>query len=253
MRRWVPLVACLFAVTACRRSEPIESGADAADTTPPAATEAAGHDHVEDDSIPSRDAEVARDAGSHPQEVMDFVGVGPGDAVADVFAGGGYYTYLLSQRVGPRGKVYAQGFSPGLKARVERGDLKGAGNVTLVDSLSALPAEGLDAVLIVRGYHLFQDPAALFAELHRALKPGAEIGVVEVRLGKPTGHDMKTHRMGEQTVIGDFQRGGFEYLGDSPILRNPDDPHTDYMAGQRHLSDRMLLKFGEPAGAGTKP
>jgi len=249
-----PIVACIvfaLAALACGNAadEPpadADTVAAADEGTDSEAADAAGEDGVEE--VPDRSNEIARDEGSRPKEVMDFLGIDEGDRVADIFAGGGYNTYLLSQRVGPTGHVYAQGYSPGLEARLERGDLAGADNVTLVDSLSDLPEETLDAVVIVRGYHLMPDPSGLFQALHSSLVPGGVVGVVEVRLGKPTGHDMETHRMGEQTVIGEFTDAGFRYVGESDVLRNPDDPHTEFWPGRRHLTDRMLLKFARPAG-----
>lgn len=224
------------------------AGEESADTTADTlATGEAGDEHgPAADSIPNRSAEAARDEGSRPQAVMDFVGIERGDAVADIFAGSGYYTYLLSERVGPDGRVYAQGYSPGLRARVERGDLASAGNVVLVDSLSRLPEGGLDHAIIIRGYHLFEDPSSLLDPLMRALEPGGTIGIVELRLGEPSGHDMETHRMGEQTVIDELTGAGFEYVGDSDVLRNPEDDHTGFWEGRRHLADRMLLKFAKP-------
>lgn len=245
--RWLTPLFCLL-VLACGGGEPGEPASEAADSTTVAA-EPAGDD---EEGTPSRAQELARDAGSRPQEVMDFVGVRRGDSVADILAGGGYHTYLLSERVGPEGRVYAQGYAPGLKERLERGDLAQAENVVLVDSLSELPTASLDAVLVVRAYHLFPDPAALLGELQRALVPGGSVAVIEVRLGQQFGHDMETHRMGEQTVIDQFQQAGFEFLATSSALRNPADDHTGFWDGRRHLTDRMLLKFakpGEPAPA----
>lgn len=238
-----PLSVLLVALLAACQSEgePLD---EAPPDTAAAVSDAAGHDDVQE--IPNRSAEVARDAGSRPQEVMDWLGIDGGDQVADIFAGGGYYTYLLSERVGPQGRVWAQGFSPGLAARAERGDLAEATNIALVDSLTSLPDAELDAAIIIRGFHLFPDPAELLTELGRALKPGGIVGVEEVRLGQDYGHDMETHRMGEQTVIEEFQAHGFEYVGASDLLYNPDDPHTDFMEGERHLADRMLLKFAKP-------
>lgn len=234
-----PLSVLLVALLVACQSE-----GDTLEEAPPDTTATAGHDVVPE--IPSRSAEVERDAGSRPQEVMDWLGIDGGDQVADIFAGGGYYTYLLSERVGPEGRVWAQGFSPGLAARTESGDLAEATNVVLVDSLTSLPDAALDAAIIIRGFHLFPDPGELLTELGRALKPGGVVGVEEVRLGQDYGHDMETHRMGEQTVIEEFQAHGFEYVGASDLLYNPDDPHTDFMEGQRHLADRMLLKFTKP-------
>ena len=241
-------VALLFAVAACQRGEPRESPPDAADTTNLAE---AGSSTPEgrDTEIPDRAAEVERDVGSKPQAVMDLVGIEPGDQVADIFAGSGYFTYLLSERVGPGGKVYAQGYSPGLAARVDHGDLAGVDNVVLVDSLSELPAGTLDAALVIRGYHLFEDPSVLMAALRRSLAPGGRVAIVEVRLGRERGHDMETHRMGEQTVIEQFGEGGFELAESSDLLRNPEDDHTGFWEGRRHLTDRMLLVFVPASGA----
>lgn len=247
MHRRVSLLLVAFVAVACQ-----DRGNGSLEEAPPdtaaTASDSGGHEAVE---VPTRTAEVERDAGSKPQEVMDWLGIDAGDQVADIFAGGGYYTYLLSERVGADGRVWAQGFSPGLAARAEAGDLAGATNVVLVDSLSSLPDAALDAAIIIRGFHLYPDPAELLGELDRALKPGGIVGVEEVRLGQEYGHDMETHRMGEQTVIEEFQNHGFEYVGASDLLYNPDDPHTDFMEGQRHLADRMLLKFAKPGTPAT--
>ena len=52
-------------------------------------------------------ADRDRDAGRQPQRVLEFFGVGPGDRVADMLAGGGYWTRILVPLVGPHGRVYA--------------------------------------------------------------------------------------------------------------------------------------------------
>ncbi|MGH7570495.1 MAG: methyltransferase domain-containing protein [Gemmatimonadota bacterium] len=255
MRHRSPFAMALLlcAALACQRGEPRESPPEAADTTGLAeagsSAEPVGDDHQEE--IPTRSAEVARDEGSKPQQLMDVAGIGPGDRVADIVAGSGYFTYLLSERVGPEGRVFAQGYSPGLQARVEQGDLADAGNVVLVDSLSQLPTGELDAALIVRAYHLFENPSELMAALRRSLAPDGKAAVVEVRLGQERGHDMETHRMGEQTVIGEFREGGFELAESSDILRNPEDDHTGFWEERRHLTDRMLLVFSPSAEAPT--
>ena len=81
------------------------------------------------------------------------------------------------------------------------------------------------------------------------------MGVEEVRLGQDYGHDMESHRMGEKTVIEEFQKNGFDYVGSRTSSTTLPDPHTDFMEGQRHLADRMLKfsKPGEPAPPGRPP
>ncbi len=196
--------------------------------------------------LSTRADEVARDAGEKPSEVMDELGIGAGSHVADVMAGGGYYSYLLAERVGTEGKVYATG-ARGVAERLEKGDLRGRGNVQVVEDLSSVPAGTLDAVLINRAYHLINQPdEKFFPELQRAMKPGAKLAVIEVRLDRPTGHDMKTHRMGEETVREEVESGGFVLVSSSELLANPEDPRDDFMEGERHLADRMFLVFEKP-------
>lgn len=239
MRPFALLACCSLALfAACQGGPDADGDVSVEDST---GSEPADSAAVEE--VPNRTTDAVRDAGEKPADVMDFLSVDAGDQVADLFAGGGYYTYWLSQRVGADGTVYAQGASPGLAARAVEGDLATATNITLVDSLSGLPTAALDAVLINRGYHLFEDPAELLTALDRALAPGGVVGIIEVRLGAPEGHDMETHRMGEETIISQFEAAGFTFVEASELLKNPADDHTEFWEGRRHEADRMLLKF----------
>jgi predicted methyltransferase len=209
------------------------------------------HDTADQDTVPlpTREQDMARDAGERPGQVMDELGIKRGSKVADIIAGGGYYTYLLAERVGPEGMVYAT-VAQGLERRLKEGDLAGKTNIQVVDSLTEVAPGSLDAVLINRAYHLLVHPeVSFFKQLQTALKPGGTVGIVEVRLNKPRGHDMETHRMGEETVREEMEEGGFEFVGSSDLLANPDDPGTDFMEGKRHLADRMFLTFRKPEGS----
>lgn len=185
-----------------------------------------------------------RDAWSKPEQVYDFLEIQQGDTVLDLLAGGGYNTIRLAERVGPDGTVIAEGASQELQERVASGEAPAW--IDFADNLIDVEDGTVDAVLAVRAYHLFPDVPATLAELYRLVAPGGTVGVVEVRLGKPRGHDMTTHRMGEETVIGQMEEAGFEYVGDSDLLRRDDDDYASYRAGERHMTDRMLLKFRKP-------
>lgn len=227
------LLALTCLVFACAPAEqPAEPAAD---------TAAADHD------APA--APVNRDDWSKPEEVYAFLGIGAGQTVIDLMAGGGYNTVKLMQVVGPDGMAIAERGNDEFRARLaEGGDLAGAANVSAVGGLAELPDASADALIAVRAYHLFPDVPAQLAEMYRVLKPGAVIGVVELRLNQPEGHDMQTHRVGEQTVIGDFTAAGFELVGESDILRVEGDDYTSFMpaGGARFMGDRMLLKFRKP-------
>ncbi len=193
-----------------------------------------------------------RDHFSKPDQVYAFLGIGVGDRVVDVMSGGGYNAERLAHLVGETGVVVAEGGSEEFRFRFdEGGDLATAGNVRFVEDLAELEDGSLDAVVAVRAYHLFPDVPATLAELHRALVPGGVVGVVEVRLNQAEGHDMASHRVGEGTVIADLEAAGFEYVGESDILKRDDDDYAVFIqpGKTRYMTDRMLLKFRKPGGA----
>ncbi len=198
------------------------------------------------------DGRTDRDHFSKPDEVYAFLGIGAGDRVVDVMSGGGYNAERLAHLVGETGVVVAEGGSEEFRARFdEGGDLAAAGNIRFVDDLAGLEDGSLDAVVAVRAYHLFPDVPATLAELHRALVPGGVFGVVEVRLNQAEGHDMASHRVGEGTVIADLEAAGFEYVGESDILKRDDDDYAAFIqpGKTRYMTDRMLLKFRKSEGA----
>src|SRR5439155_6662058 len=106
----------------------------------------------------AQDSEWAkRDAWQRPAEVMDALGVKQGSVVGDIGAGGGYFTFHLAARVGPKGKVYAE---DSLESEINKVHERAAkeGLTQIVPVLGAkddpkLPPETLDAILIVNAYH----------------------------------------------------------------------------------------------------
>lgn len=188
-----------------------------------------------------------RDGYSKPDEVYAFLGISEGDTVVDLMAGGGYNAERLARLVGATGTVVVERGSEDFQDRAEDGDLSDY-SFTFVGDVGEIADDSVDAVIAVRAYHLFPDVPAQLAELYRAMVPGGVVGIVEVRLNETEGHDMESHRVGEQTVIGDFEAAGFEYVGESDILRRDDDDYAVYtVEGKtRYQTDRMLLKFRKP-------
>ncbi len=86
---------------------------------------------------PARKTDTDRDANRKPAEVVAFAGVKPGQTVADIFPGGGYFTRILAKTVGPKGKVYAF-VLPALAARPTANDgikamAKEYGNIEVIE------------------------------------------------------------------------------------------------------------------------
>lgn len=163
-----------------------------------------------------------RDAWQRPDQIMDHLGIGEGSIVADLGAGGGWFTIRLARRVGPNGRVYAQDIQPemigAIDRRVEREGLKNVQTVlgTAVDP--QLPAP-VDVVLIVDAYHEMDDPQTLLRNVRKSLKPGGRIGIVEyTKKGHGPGPPME-ERVDPERVIRDAEAAGLVLESRGDFLR----------------------------------
>jgi ubiquinone/menaquinone biosynthesis C-methylase UbiE len=119
---------------------------------------------------------------------VDALHVADSTVVADLGAGGGWFTVRLARRVGPNGRVYAVDVQrlmiEAIKRRVQR---EGYANVITVlgaDVDPQLPRDArTDAVLIVDAFHEMADPVLLLRNVARTLKPQGRIGIIDYRLG----------------------------------------------------------------------
>lgn len=126
-----------------------------------------------------------RDEWQQPDRVMDMLGVFDGAKVADIGAGGGWFTIRLAQRVGPNGIVYAEDIQPqmieSIGRRVLREGLTNVRTVLGTPTDPRLPA-GLNAVLLVDTYPQIREPVALLKRLAESLAPNGRLGIVDFRL-----------------------------------------------------------------------
>jgi ubiquinone/menaquinone biosynthesis C-methylase UbiE len=164
-----------------------------------------------------------RDAWQRPDQIMDALRIADGSVVADLGAGGGWFTVRLARRVGPNGRVYAEDIQhqmiESMKRRVDREGLKGR-VVTVLGSPTnpALPQGVLDAALIVEAFHEMEDPVVLLRNLARSLKPGGRIGIVEFTSeGGGPGPPMD-QRVDPQRVINDAERAGLRLASHERFL-----------------------------------
>jgi ubiquinone/menaquinone biosynthesis C-methylase UbiE len=153
---------------------------------------------------------------------MDALRVGEGSVVADVGAGGGWFTVRLARRVGPNGTVYAQDVQPQmLEAIGRRVQREGYRNVKPVRGEAddpKLPSGALDAALIVDSYHEFANPVALLSNLAASLKPGGRVGIVNfTKDGGGPGPPM-AERVDAQKVIDEASQAGLRLVSRESFL-----------------------------------
>jgi predicted methyltransferase len=213
---------------------------------------------VADPARPPED--VARDPNRRPAEIVAFAGVRPGDRIAELIPGGGYYTRILARAVGPRGRILAvvtPGFSqrPGAMDRL-RAALTAYPNVEIVVSdLTALTmAQPVDLVWTSENYHdLHNGPTADVAAVDRAvfgiLRRGG-ILYVEDHAAPGTGVTATStlHRIDPQAVRDELRAAGFRLEAESPLLANPADPHNARVTDPSISghTDRFAMRFRKP-------
>lgn len=125
-----------------------------------------------------------RDEWQQPELVMDSLAIFEGAHVADIGAGGGWFTVRLARRVGPRGAVYAEDIQPPMietiKRRARREALGWVKPILGTPTDPHLPT-GLDAVLMVGVYRYVADPVSLLKQIAHALGPKGQFGIVDFK------------------------------------------------------------------------
>ena len=220
---------------------------------------------VNDKSRPA--ADVQRDGDRKPASTLAFAGVKPGEQVAELIPGGGYYTRLLSLVVGPKGKVYAlvnrkrpdaPADAPDPAARLApiTSDPHYANVVVQPISAAQLTMpQNVDLVWTSLNYHDFHNVQDLKVTdldkvVFNALKPGGTYIVIDHAAEAGSGvRDTSTlHRIDEAVVKQEVESVGFKFVGESVVLHNPADDHTAkvFDAHVKGHTDQFMLKFRKP-------
>lgn len=142
--------------------------------------------------------------------VMNILGIAAGKAVADIGAGSGWFTVRAASRVGAGGVVYAVDINPDAVRHVgDRAHKEQLLNVKLILSQPdnpLLPANSVDAVLLLKTYHEVGQPITLLQNLRAALRPGAKVGIID-RNGNG-----ENHGVNRDIVIREAKDAGYKLL-----------------------------------------
>ena len=173
-----------------------------------------------------------REMEENTLQLLKNLAVQPGTAIADIGAGSGYHSTLLSKMVGT-GKVYAVDVEPEMIAYLKnRIKLEGYKNIIPVLSTEqkvSLPANSIDIMLLVDVYHEFSFPYEMTLSMLEALKPSGKLVLVEFRAEDPNVPIKTIHKMSERQAVKEFKASGFLFeknIGNLPwqhclIFRKP--------------------------------
>jgi predicted methyltransferase len=207
----------------------------------------------------------ARDANRKPAESLAFAGVKPGDRVADILPGTGYFTRLFAKAVGPNGYVYAY-IPSDIDAMYKKHGMTvpppADPNYQNISYIHApidkfVTPEKVDVAWTSQNYHDLHDKFfgppdinKVNKAIYDSLKPGGVFIVLDHAAEHGSGlRDTDTlHRIDDAAVKKEVEAAGFKFVAESGILHNPDDPHTKnvFDPSIRSKTDQFILKFRKP-------
>jgi ubiquinone/menaquinone biosynthesis C-methylase UbiE len=157
-----------------------------------------------------------RETEEQPQLVIDALEIEPGQAIADLGAGSGYYSFRIAPLVGPTGKVFAIDIEPAmLEVIAQRASRERVANVVTVRSTARdpnLPPHSVDLLFMVDVYHELEFPYEVMTQVRAALKPGGRVALVEYRAEDPDVMIKPLHKMSERQVRREMQAAGFKHV-----------------------------------------
>lgn len=194
-----------------------------------------------------------------PVQLLDFLQVKPGMRIADIGAGAGYTSELLSRAVGPDGKIFAQNH-PSWGEFVDKplaellAKPANANIVRVTSNFKAvLPedARDLDMIVVILVYHdivdMTEDRATMNKALFDALKPDGTLVVIDhsAKEGTGTSTCRTIHRIDKQVVLDELATAGFKLKATADFLADPNDTKETMAFGRpiQPSTDRFVLKF----------
>jgi SAM-dependent methyltransferase len=190
-----------------------------------------------------------RDKRLQIDRVMDILGITNGKNVADIGAGSGWFTVRAARRVGEGAQVYAVDINPeAIRYIEERSQKEGLHNIKGIlgrEDNPSLPANEVDAVLLLKTYHEVAKPIALLRNLRASLRPGAKVGIID-RNGNGENHGVQ-----KDVVIREAAAAGYDLAGKYDFVKDDMDYFPrfpfPYRRGTETQSDgTSLLRVSVP-------
>lgn len=154
--------------------------------------------------------------------LLENLPIEPGDNVADIGAGSGYFSIPMARLTGPEGSVYAVDIQPEMLQIIEQRTtaekITNINRVLATDKDPGLPANTIDMVLMVDAYHEFAWPFEVMSAVYESLAPGGKVVLIEYRAEDPEVPILRLHKMTEEQVRKEMQALGLEFVENQDFL-----------------------------------
>ncbi len=179
----------------------------------------------------------SREVYSAREQVLDAIGLKPGQRVADIGAGTGFYSRLFASEVGAQGWVYAVDISPPflehINARSREDHVDNVTSVLCTDHSVNLPPSSVDVAFVCDTYHHFEYPLSTLASIYRALRPGGTLIVIDFERipGKSREWTIGHVRAGKEVFQQEIVDAGFYLVEEMDV---------------KSFEENYLLRFRKP-------
>lgn len=162
-----------------------------------------------------------RDSWQQPDRVIELLEISEGDRLADVGAGGGYFTFRLAEAVGENGRVYAVDVDDDmLEYLSERVAEQGVANVEVVRGEFGdpmLPDGQIDLLFTSNTYHHIEDRSAYFRAVRSDLSPKGRVAILELN-GESWFPRTFGHMTPKESIVSELQDAGYRLVGDFDLV-----------------------------------
>ena len=213
---------------------------------------------INDAARPAENKEA--DAIRQPADTISFSTMKPGDIVADVLPGRGYYTRIFSNVVGEQGRVYAVVPSENMERRATSADEvnaiaaePGGSNISVISpSRTAIATpELIDIAWTSDNYHDLRNGGGVEtitpfnASIFNSVKPGGVFLVIDHAAadGATDEENRETHRIDRNTIVSEVTAAGFVLEAESDALVRSDDNMSEHSS---FASSQIVLRFRKP-------
>jgi ubiquinone/menaquinone biosynthesis C-methylase UbiE len=163
-----------------------------------------------------------REDEENPAKCIEMLRVKPGDVIADLGAGSGYYSFRLAPKVGPSGKVLAVEIQDGmiaeLQKRIKKDRVANVETIKCTESDPKLPEKSVDLVLMVDVYHELAFPYEVMTAVRKSLKPGGRLVLVEFRKEDRSVPIKEVHKMSEEQIRKEMEVVGLSHVETIGVL-----------------------------------
>ncbi len=163
-----------------------------------------------------------RDAYQKPDEVMKALALRPGEVVADIGAGTGYFALRFARAVGDSGRVYAVDISPDmvrhLNKRLRDANVRNVFTVLAEPDDPLLPSASVDRFVIVDTWHHVEAQAKYLDLMKKMLKPGGQVVHIDYHKRElPVGPPLD-HKIAREDVVKQMEAAGFALTAEHTFL-----------------------------------